>query len=86
MTTYNILTVSLNPAIDTTIFTDGLSSEKINSISDQRSDAAGKAVNIAKLLHSFNIEPNLVSFIGEKNLDRYLSLFRTSAPDLKCDF
>ena len=86
MTTYNILTVSLNPAIDTTIFTDGLSSEKINSILDQRSDAAGKAVNIAKLLNNFNTEPNLVSFIGENNLDRYLSLFHSSAPNLKCDF
>lgn len=78
-----IVTISLNPALDVTLSVDGLVPEKINSVLDQQTDAAGKAVNIAKLLSSFGVAPHLITFAGNENSDKYFKHLRASSPALE---
>jgi len=78
-----IVTISLNPALDITLSVDGLIPEKINSVLNQQIDAAGKAVNIAKLLHSFGIDPHLITFAGTENSEKYFKHLRAAASTLE---
>ncbi len=80
-----IVTISLNPALDITLSVDGLVPEKINSVISQQTDAAGKAVNIAKLLSSFGVNPHLITFAGNENFDKYFKHLRAASPALECE-
>jgi 1-phosphofructokinase len=63
-----IVTVTLNPAIDQTVFVDQLVPGSVHRASDSRRQAGGKGVNVATMLALGGTENVVVSgFLGEDN-------------------
>ncbi len=56
-----IVTVTLNPAIDKTVTVEQFEYGGLNRIKEQRTDAGGKGINVAKVLRTFDVQ---VSAIG----------------------
>ncbi|WP_110932943.1 1-phosphofructokinase [Paenibacillus bouchesdurhonensis] len=48
-------TVTLNPAVDKTVMVDRFVAGELNRIKTMRTDAGGKGINVAKVLHSFSV-------------------------------
>ena len=51
-----IITLSLNPVIDTTLHLDGLNIRAENRVLEEHFEAAGKAVNVARALKRAGVE------------------------------
>lgn len=51
-----IITVSLNPAIDRTLYVSGLTVGGLNRVSESRDDPGGKGINVSKMLGLFDVE------------------------------
>lgn len=69
MDTLNIVTLTLNPAIDTTVTLDTLVVSGINQITDEYSQSAGKGINISKTLTKFGIDNKAVVLAGRDNYE-----------------
>ena len=69
----NILTLALNPSLDTTIWVDNLRLGGVSQADDEMYDAAGKTVNVSRVLTYFGVPNKLVLFLGEGNKLRFLS-------------
>ena len=50
-----VLTVTLNPSLDKTIVLDRLQPGMLNRAQEVRQDPGGKAINVARLLHDYDI-------------------------------
>lgn len=50
-----IHTVTLNPAVDKTVTVEHFAPGELNRIKTMRTDAGGKGINVAKVLHSFSV-------------------------------
>lgn len=59
-----ILTVTLNPAVDTTLEIGKFSTNTVNRIDHKRQDAGGKGINVSKVLKELNIDSLTTGFIG----------------------
>lgn len=59
-----ILTVSLNPAVDRTYYTQGLTPGHVNRLRDKVDLAGGKAINATKVLKQFGADVIATGFIG----------------------
>lgn len=71
-----IVTVTMNPAIDLTCSVPGFSAGEVNRVAQYRMDAAGKGVNIAGLLRMFDLPVTATGFLGDGNagiFERYFS-------------
>lgn len=51
-----VLTVTLNPAIDKTVYVDKLEFGELNRIKSVRLDPGGKGINVSKALSTYGIE------------------------------
>ncbi len=71
-----IVTLSLNPAIDATLWIDKLESEGENVVSAERYDAAGKAMNVSRALRYYGVDSTALVLAGRYNLERYESRLR----------
>ena len=67
MKTRSVLTVTLNPAIDQTIYIDDFAISKVNRVRDQREDAGGKGVNVAGFLADYGMHVTATGFLGTGN-------------------
>ncbi|MBC8546187.1 hexose kinase [Clostridiaceae bacterium NSJ-31] len=65
-----IVTVSLNPALDITLWVSGLDRE-YNDVTNEQWEAAGKAVNVARVMHAYGSPVKAVLLAGEDNRKRY---------------
>lgn len=63
----NILTITLNPAIDITIELDELHIGAVNRQHQVTQHAAGKGLNVAQVLHDLGHHVVVSGFLGEKN-------------------
>ena len=59
-----ILSVSLNPAVDRTLFVERLDGSAILSVQSSTRDAAGKGVNVARTVHKLGGEVRCLGFLG----------------------
>lgn len=59
-----IYTVTLNPALDRTVYVDGFSLGKVNRASKDRSDAGGKGINVSKTLTALGCESLAMALLG----------------------
>lgn len=59
-----ILTVTLNPAIDRTIWVERLSPGELHRVGASQSDAAGKGVNVSKALKGWGAETEVVATVA----------------------
>ncbi|MCL2488065.1 MAG: 1-phosphofructokinase family hexose kinase [Oscillospiraceae bacterium] len=62
-----VITVSLNPSIDLTLWTDGLDPDKVNRIVDETRVVAGKGINVSRVIESFGMETLGIAVVGEEN-------------------
>ncbi|MEN8907523.1 MAG: 1-phosphofructokinase [Clostridiales bacterium] len=73
----NVLTVTLNPAIDKTIVIDKYKSGELNRANSVRMDPGGKGINVAKVLNEFGVEVFTTGFnagVQGKNLIEYIDI------------
>jgi len=62
-----IITVTLNPAVDETIYIDQLKPYAINKVSRSRLDPGGKGINVSKMVHSLGEKTLALGFCGGEN-------------------
>lgn len=70
------VTVTLNPAIDETIFLDQLKVGSVNRALKLHRQAGGKGINVSRMLHQFGIPTIATGFLGKDNGDIYKKFFR----------
>lgn len=63
----NILTVTLNPAIDYTIEVPNFALDAVNRASTGRRDPGGKGVNVATALSQSGLKTRVTGFLGKSN-------------------
>lgn len=59
-----IYTVTLNPALDRTVYVDDFSLGEVNRAIRDRSDAGGKGINVSKTLNVFDCESLALALLG----------------------
>lgn len=80
---HSIVTVTLNPSIDVTLWVDGLDNDRVNRVQDELRQAGGKGVNVARVTGKFGIRTRCIAVAGRDNateLQNYLS-----EEDLLCE-
>lgn len=63
----DIITITLNPAIDQTVFLDQLRPGCVNRCSRHHLQPGGKGVNVSSLLGQFGIPTTATGFLGDQN-------------------
>ena len=67
-----IVTVSLCPAIDSTIYIDHLTSNLPNIVLNEIKESAGKGINLSRALKNLGIDTIPVVLLGKENMEAYL--------------
>jgi 1-phosphofructokinase len=62
-----IITVTLNPAVDETIYIEKLNPYKVNKVSRSRLDPGGKGINVSKMVHGLGEKTLALGFSGGEN-------------------
>ncbi len=75
MTRKQIVTVTLNPAIDMTGAMASLHIGNVNSIREGFQNPAGKGINVAKVLAELGADVTVTGFLGRDNQDIFVQLF-----------
>ena len=73
---HTIVTVTLNPSIDVTLWVDGLDDDRVNRVQDELRQAGGKGVNVARVTGKFGVRTRCIVMAGRENateLQNYLS-------------
>lgn len=66
-----VYTVTLNPSIDVTLWTDDLDRDAVNHVIDERREAGGKGINVSRVLQSFGVDNLCVALAGEENFKEF---------------
>ena len=74
--TSSFVTVTLNPAIDQTVYLDRLRHGKVNIAQRATQHAAGKGVNVAVCLADWGAKPCALGLLGEANSGMFEALFQ----------
>lgn len=64
-----IITLTMNPAIDKTVVIDDFCIDKVNRISKSRLDAAGKGINVSKVVRELGGRTKTFAFLGGSSGD-----------------
>ncbi len=75
MTTKKVVTITLNPALDLTGSLDSLNVGSVSLVSQGSLHAAGKGVNVAKVLSDLGAEVTVTGFLGADNQQMFCQLF-----------
>lgn len=59
-----ILTVTLNPAVDKTIYINNFKSGEVNKVEYSVKDPGGKGINVSKVIHNLDCKTTSMGFIG----------------------
>lgn len=76
-----IVTLTLNPAIDQTVFIPDFQIGQVNRVRDWRFDAGGKGVNVASCLADFGFPVTVTGFLGRENDGIFRQFFAGKAID-----
>lgn len=72
----DIVTITLNPAIDQTVFVDRFVPGTVNRTSRHHRQAGGKGVNVSALLGNYGVSSTATGFLGKENQSVFTGLFR----------
>jgi 1-phosphofructokinase len=72
-----VVTVTLNPAIDQTVYIDGFQPGAVNRVGLVRQNAGGKGVNVASALADLQVPTLATGLLGRENAGLFEELFRT---------
>lgn len=70
-----VATVTLNPAIDRTVYVPDFRAGKVNRVEREQSDAGGKGVNVASVLSDYGLSTAVTGFLGDENSRIFEQLF-----------
>ena len=76
-----IITVSLNPALDVTIWLNTMDFSEPNRVTRETTDAGGKAVNIARVMAALGMPCRALGLCGEDNARRFFELLARDRVD-----
>lgn len=76
MRTNRVVTISLNPALDLTGSLDRLQAGSVSLVKKGTLHAAGKGVNVAKVLSELGAEVTVTGFLGRDNQEMFCQLFQ----------
>ena len=68
-----IITLSLNPAADVTCYVDNFEAGSEHVVQSELYDAAGKAVDVSRVLQSYEIANTALIVAGQDNSRRYFA-------------
>lgn len=71
-----IVTITLNPAIDQTLYLTQFHVGQVNRVGKERLDPAGKGINVAKVLRSLGHDVAVSGFLGRDNADFFDQYFK----------
>ena len=71
----DVVTVTLNPAIDQTVTIPEFAAGKVNRVQHVRSDPGGKGVNVAHILADYGHTVAVTGFLGAENAAPFEALF-----------
>lgn len=71
-----VATVTLNPAIDRTVYVPDFRAGKVNRAEREQSDAGGKGVNVASVLADYGLSLAVTGFLGRENSFIFEELFQ----------
>ncbi|BCU78255.1 1-phosphofructokinase [Luteolibacter sp. LG18] len=72
----DIVTITLNPAIDQTVFLERFTPGTVNRARLRTVQAGGKGVNVSAMLGSYGIPSKATGFAGKANASVFSALFR----------
>lgn len=75
------VSVTLNPAIDLSAEADNFSVNQVNIVKEQHSYAAGKGINVAKVMSDLGASVTLTGFLGHNNQELFDKMFDASGLD-----
>ena len=76
-----VVTVTLNPAIDQTVHVEALRVGEVNRVGEVRQNAGGKGVNVASALADLGVTVAAAGFLGRENAGIFEALFRAKGID-----
>lgn len=79
MQKHTVITVTLNPALDKTLYIDGFAIDSVNRVTKSRTDIGGKGINVSKVLKNLNIHSECVGFLGENIKECFLKELQLKA-------
>src|SRR3712207_3957269 len=73
--TYDVLTVTLNPAIDRTVTIHGFAAGGVDRVEQVQQNPGGKGVNVAVTLADAGHSAAVTGFLGRENIASFEQLF-----------
>ena len=73
--TNKVVTITLNPALDLTGSLDKLNQGSVSLVNEGSLHAAGKGVNVAKVLSDLGADVTVTGFLGTDNQELFCQLF-----------
>lgn len=74
--TLPIVTVTLNPALDRTLYLPDFTPGKVNRVENERTDPGGKGINVAKVINALEHPVIVTGFLGRKNAYPFQDYFK----------
>ncbi|WP_421158168.1 1-phosphofructokinase [Aeromonas dhakensis] len=75
----DIVTITLNPALDLTTRLEAMHPGEVNLVSEANLRAAGKGINVAMVLKDLGRDVGLTGWLGAENQQSFVSLFEERA-------
>ncbi|OLN29725.1 1-phosphofructokinase [Desulfosporosinus metallidurans] len=74
-----IVTITLNPAVDQTLYFTQFHVGQVNRVGRERIDPAGKGINVAKVINSLGQDVAVSGFLGRENANIFEQFFQAQA-------